>query len=571
MSTEDTIVLDSSSPAQLGSGTVTSVLGKGGAAVVYEIWNSKLEVRRAVKLWRPNLSNRMVERFETEIKITAKLHHENIVEIHSVGEWNSLPYIEMEKIDGHSLKQLLKTRGAFPHIAVLAVGMHICRALSYAHSQKYQLFGAKHKGIVHCDIKPANVMITKKGVVKLMDFGIAMPTDIENDPNIFSGSLQYSSPEQIASQQIDPRTDIYSLGIVLYEMLSGTKAFPAKNLQDLVRKRKKNVFTSLDEFCKEIHPSIRKIVAKCTETDRDKRYQDTGSLLADLKKVYDKMTAEQPERVIKMFLSEQDMKLVTRKSHKTLLPLSIITMIIIAACVIGYQSDLYEIREKIGLTGYDEPEISNPPISMDEKKIESTPAVVKESPGIISIVDKSPNDKKSVVKEKPSFAWKSKAPVKKPKGGSEKKLISAEKNQPALQKSSDESRLDELSRLIDMKNWKSAGALFERFHLNDGEYLLLLSQYQCGLGKWKEALETAETGFRTRSMRLSPDRMQGLLFVCKAKCLTSEFNAAPDIQKGQVAMEAWYNVKYFYRSAPSNRAFQTADEEIRRISSSIKR
>src|SRR5665647_868243 len=98
----------------LGSGKVTAILGKGGFATVYEIWNPKLEIKRAVKLWHPDISEKSLERFETEIKITAKLHHPNIVEIHNVGEWNGLPYIEIEKINGYCLKEIIAQTGTLP-------------------------------------------------------------------------------------------------------------------------------------------------------------------------------------------------------------------------------------------------------------------------------------------------------------------------------------------------------------------------------------------------------------------------------------------------------------------------
>jgi serine/threonine protein kinase len=135
------ILPDGTQNEPLGSGIITGVLGVGGMANVYEIWNSKLELNRAVKLLHPNCTEETIQRFDTEIKITAKLHHPNIIEIHAVGCWNDLPYIEMERIDGKTIEALISERGAFPPEVCTAIGVMIGRALRYAHNQEYVIYG----------------------------------------------------------------------------------------------------------------------------------------------------------------------------------------------------------------------------------------------------------------------------------------------------------------------------------------------------------------------------------------------------------------------------------------------
>ena len=143
---------------QLGSGVVTSVISSGGMAIIYEIWNPELEVTRAVKLLHPDHSADSEERFYTEMKITAKLHHPNIVEIYSVGKWNNLPYIEMERIDGCTLEKFIADRGALPLEVSTAIAIMVGRALNYAHNQHYVIFGTEYQGIIHRDLKPKNIM-----------------------------------------------------------------------------------------------------------------------------------------------------------------------------------------------------------------------------------------------------------------------------------------------------------------------------------------------------------------------------------------------------------------------------
>ena len=135
------------------------------------------EMGRAVKLLHPNYTAESKQRFETEVKITAKLNHPNIVEIHSVGDWNNLPYIEMEKIDGQTIEKLVVDRGGLPVEVCTSIGIMVCRALCYAHSHVYTLYGKEYRGIIHRDLKPNNIMVTKAGTVKLMDFGIAKPVE----------------------------------------------------------------------------------------------------------------------------------------------------------------------------------------------------------------------------------------------------------------------------------------------------------------------------------------------------------------------------------------------------------
>ena len=164
-------------PIPLGSGAIVGLLGSGGMARVYKIWNEKLEVFRAVKILLPNQQGDLRNRFETEAKITAKLHHPNIVEIYNVGDWQGLPYLEMEIIDGLSLESIISKTGKLPSSVCSSIAIFTARALGYAHGQQFLIYGKNYHGIVHRDLKPANIMVSSQGALKLMDFGIARPTE----------------------------------------------------------------------------------------------------------------------------------------------------------------------------------------------------------------------------------------------------------------------------------------------------------------------------------------------------------------------------------------------------------
>ena len=180
-------------PIPLGSGIIVGLLGTGGMARVYKIWNEKLEVPRAVKILIPTQQKDLKNRFETEVKITAKLHHPNIVEIYSVGEWNGLPFLEMELIEGDSIETIIARYGKLPFSVCCAIAIFVARALVYAHGQEFLLYGKNYHGVIHRDLKPANVMISKNGEVKLMDFGIARPTEasLHTVEGNIVGTMQY--------------------------------------------------------------------------------------------------------------------------------------------------------------------------------------------------------------------------------------------------------------------------------------------------------------------------------------------------------------------------------------------
>jgi serine/threonine-protein kinase len=201
------ILPDGTLPLPLGSGSIAGLLGTGGMSNVYKIWTPQMETYRAVKLMKPPLSLESRHRFQTEIRIMAALSHPNIVEIHGVGEWNTLSYIEMEMIDGFTLAGIIAKKGALPIPVCTAIGLLVARALCYAHDREYVLYGKSYRGIIHRDLKPSNIMVANDGRVKLMDFGIARPVDasLMTVDGAIMGTVQYLAPEQIEGARGRPR------------------------------------------------------------------------------------------------------------------------------------------------------------------------------------------------------------------------------------------------------------------------------------------------------------------------------------------------------------------------------
>jgi serine/threonine protein kinase len=310
---------DAKIPIRMGSGAITSLISKGGMAIIYEIWNAELEVKRAIKLLYPDHTKESEERFQTEIKITAKLHHPNIVEIYAVGKWNELPYIEMERIDGLTLEKLIADSGGLPVEAATAIAIMTGRALNYAHNQDYRIYGKEYHGIIHRDLKPGNIMVTNTGIVKLMDFGIAKPMSASTRTmeGVVMGTMQYLAPEQLDGKAVDTRADIYSLGAVLYEMLTGARAFPEQNLGKLVTDKLNNNYIPLDGFSRKIPPALCSLVHKCLRYEKEKRIQTALEFLKGLGNIHKSLSDKSPEQILQRYMNNahQSKTLISIRKH----------------------------------------------------------------------------------------------------------------------------------------------------------------------------------------------------------------------------------------------------------------
>ena len=271
---------------QIGDNQILHLLGSGGMADVYLTWNPRLEVYRAVKVLKPEQIETLRIRFETEVKIFSKFNHPNIVRFYAVGQWYELPYVEMEYVHGASIEQLLKKLGNLSSAETLAIGILICRALYHAHKLNVTLYGQSYTGIIHRDLKPANIMISKSGHIKLTDFGISRPDSISlhtKETTTVVGTLPYLAPEQVTGATISYKTDLYSMGITLYELVTGKRAFPQSEIAPLI-KAKCDGTIDLQQSGTAIAPSFLDVLKKATTVNPDNRYDSALSMEKALEK-----------------------------------------------------------------------------------------------------------------------------------------------------------------------------------------------------------------------------------------------------------------------------------------------
>jgi eukaryotic-like serine/threonine-protein kinase len=277
---------------RIGPYTVTESLGAGGMGEVYKAHDDRLDRHVAIKF----LSRRMaddtasLERFEREASAASALNHPNICTVHDVGEYQGRPYLVMELLEGESLKDRL-AKGSVGAQQLVSIARQVCAALQAAHD----------KGIVHRDVKPANIFVTQGGQVKVLDFGLAKrgvepsapgPDGSTQDSTLTDatltltgtvmGTLPYMSPEQAVGEEVDTRSDIFSLGVVLYELATGGPPFRGKTAAGILGSILTESPTKPSSLNTEVPAKLDRVILKALEKDPVKRYRSAAELSADL-------------------------------------------------------------------------------------------------------------------------------------------------------------------------------------------------------------------------------------------------------------------------------------------------
>src|SRR5215213_1723383 len=282
---------------QIGHYTVLRVIGRGGMGEVFLCHDTRLGRKVALKLLRSDFTGieDRLRRFQQEAQAVSALNHPNILTIHEIGQQTSLHFIATEYVEGETLRQHLSSHGRMMLSHTLDVAIQVASALTAAH----------HAGIIHRDIKPENIMLRTDGYVKVLDFGLAKlgepktlesiaPTlpIVETEPGLVMGTVTYMSPEQARGLAVDARTDIWSLGAMIYEMASRRQPFEAETASDVVALILQKEPPPLAHFLPEVPAEVDRIVRKTLRKDREERYQTTKDLLIDLRNLKKELELE---------------------------------------------------------------------------------------------------------------------------------------------------------------------------------------------------------------------------------------------------------------------------------------
>lgn len=272
-------VLAAAPAMQLGRYEVLERLGEGAMGTVYKARDPLLDRLVAIKTVNLNLPQEELAdyeaRFYQEAKAAGGLSHPNIVVVYDIGRTERLAFMAMEFLDGRELRAILTERSPLPMAEAVAIGAQVADALAYAHA----------KGVVHRDIKPTNIMVLPSGLAKITDFGIARirSSELKTMTGMILGSPRYMSPEQVAGRRADHRSDIFSLGVVLYEMFAGKPPFQADTVHGVMYQTLNATPPAPSSLNPAVSQLIDFIVAKALAKAPEHRYQSAGDLAADLR------------------------------------------------------------------------------------------------------------------------------------------------------------------------------------------------------------------------------------------------------------------------------------------------
>ena len=253
---------------------VIGLLGRGGMGEVYRATDLALAQSVALKILPEEAAANQVllERFHNEVRIARQVSHPNVCRVYDIGEADGLPFISMEYVDGEDLTSLLQRIGRLPSDKALEISRKLCAGLAAAHE----------RGVIHRDLKPQNIMLDKRGQVVIMDFGLAAVADSLRGAEARNGTPAYMSPEQLRGDSVSAKSDIYALGLIVYELFTGRRAFQAGSVAELLSMQENSRPVSMTSIAADIDPAVEKVILRCLHSDPAQRPASALSIAAAL-------------------------------------------------------------------------------------------------------------------------------------------------------------------------------------------------------------------------------------------------------------------------------------------------
>jgi serine/threonine protein kinase/Tfp pilus assembly protein PilF len=302
-------------------------IGRGGMGKVYKAHDIEIKEKVALKLIKPEISadKKTIERFQNELRFARKISHRNVCRMYDLNKEDGSYYITMEYVSGEDLKSFIRRSGQLAVGTTIRIAKQICDGLSEAHKSD----------VIHRDLKPSNIMIDNDGNVRIMDFGIARSVEGKGitGAGVMIGTPEYMPPEQAEAKEVDQRSDIYSLGVILYEMVTGRVPFGGDTALSIAMKHKGEEPKDPREFNTQLYEGISRVILKCLEKDKNKRYQSAEDVRSELENIEKGIPTT--ERVIpeKKPLTSKEIT-VTFGLKKVFIPVMVVASLIVAAIIV---------------------------------------------------------------------------------------------------------------------------------------------------------------------------------------------------------------------------------------------
>lgn len=311
-------------------------LGIGGMGKVYKVFDKEIGERVVLKLLKPEIAaeEKVIERFRNEVKLARKITHKNVCRMHDFNKEQNIPYITMEYISGEDLKSTIKRIGALNAAKAIFIAKQICEGLAEAH----------RLAVIHRDLKPQNIMIDNQGNSHIMDFGIARSPMTEGltTSGMMVGSPYYVSPEQVQAKEVDQRSDIYSLGVILYEMVTGEPPFTGEIPIAVAYKHTIEKPKNPSEVNDQVPEELGRVILKCLEKNKAKRYQSAQELYQELDNIEKGILPKEKVYLLRRLRALWEL-LKKPKLRKFLIPASSVVGLIALFAIVWFFTPLHKI------------------------------------------------------------------------------------------------------------------------------------------------------------------------------------------------------------------------------------
>jgi len=302
-------------------------LGKGGMGKVYRVEDKKVKEEVALKLIKPEVASdkKTIERFSNELKMARKIVHKNVGRMYELMEEKGIHFITMEYVPGQDLKGLIRQSRQLTVGTTINIAKQLCEGLTEAH----------RLGVIHRDLKPSNIMMDKEGNVRIMDFGIARSIKGKGitGTGVMIGTPEYMSPEQVEGLEVDQRSDIYSLGVILYEMMTGKVPFEGETPLSIALKHKTEMPPDPKKINIQIPGGLSRLILRCLAKDKQERFQDVDAVISELRSVEEEIPTREKAVPKRKLITSREIT-VTFGLKKLLIPALVVTALVIAVVVI---------------------------------------------------------------------------------------------------------------------------------------------------------------------------------------------------------------------------------------------